>query len=225
MAEVVRPRSVLAELVARAGTVENYGNIEQPRPYWYSVAPMKSGADDPDRPPAVAESSASSFDSFIRQHRSALDRRAAFLCRGHWDADDLVQTTLILAARNYASLRDHQRGRAWLLRILWRAFLDLVRGWRNEPPREPVEKSETVPLPMDTIPAWAKLTMEQLGACVDRLPDELQKSYRLFAFEGCDYRSIARKLNIPMSTVGTRLLRARKALKEMLRPLVSEEAP
>ena len=42
--------------------------------------------------------------------------------------------------------------------------------------------------------------------------------YRLHALEGRSYQEISERLGIPKATVGTRLIRARRKLKELLMP-------
>jgi RNA polymerase sigma-70 factor (ECF subfamily) len=51
---------------------------------------------------------------------------------------------------------------------------------------------------------------------IERLPDDVRETYRLFAIEGHDYAQIATLQHIPAATVGTRLYRARKRLRALL---------
>ena len=48
-----------------------------------------------------------------------------------------------------------------------------------------------------------------------RLPDEFRQVYQGH-LDGRSYDELARELGIPKNTVGTRLLRARKRLRELL---------
>ncbi|HEY8211201.1 MAG TPA: sigma-70 family RNA polymerase sigma factor [Myxococcaceae bacterium] len=169
-----------------------------------------------------SEESAPRFEDFISAYRSMLDRRAAYLCRGGLDASEVVQNTMIQAARKYGQLRDHRSARAWLLRILFHAFIEALRAVRTW---EPLDQAAEVPMLAETAPSYDRITREQLEAAIERLPDELRGTYRRFALEGRDYNFIAAELKITRSTVGTRILRARKRLREMLRPLVGEEGP
>lgn len=164
-----------------------------------------------------------SFERFIAEHRGVLEARARQLCRGHLDPADLVQECLLRAFRHYGSLRDPKRGRAWLLQILTRSFFDLLRKQRSEPAQQPLDDVDLPELPPEAAPAWDSITLAQLQAAVERLPEDVRGCYRMHALEGKNYVFIAAKLGIPSATVGTRLLRARRKLREILLPGSSPE--
>jgi RNA polymerase sigma-70 factor (ECF subfamily) len=67
-----------------------------------------------------------------------------------------------------------------------------------------------------TAPDWAVLTADHVRRAAARLPSELRDAYCMFAFEDHTYAEVAAALGIPTTTVGTRILRARARLKEML---------
>jgi RNA polymerase sigma-70 factor (ECF subfamily) len=62
---------------------------------------------------------------------------------------------------------------------------------------------------------WAQVTPEQLAEAIAKLPPELRDVLEAWR-RGCPYDVIARELSIPKNTVGTRLRRARLALRERL---------
>ena len=62
---------------------------------------------------------------------------------------------------------------------------------------------------------WEKLDAEDIRARLQEIPEELRDAFSLFALEGCSYQEIAARLAIPKATVGTRILRARRRLKEL----------
>ena len=53
-------------------------------------------------------------------------------------------------------------------------------------------------------------------AAVAALRDDVRDTYRMFALDGLDYTAIAAALGIPKATVGTRIHRARRALRAAL---------
>ena len=63
---------------------------------------------------------------------------------------------------------------------------------------------------------WAGYTLDDVWRAVERLPEEFRDVVRLKDMEGLSYARIAEQLGIPAMTVGTRLFRARKRLKELL---------
>jgi RNA polymerase sigma-70 factor (ECF subfamily) len=60
------------------------------------------------------------------------------------------------------------------------------------------------------------LGLDDLRRAVEGLHPRLAEPYRLYAFDGMDYAEIAARLRIPVPTVGTRLLRARRKLRDAL---------
>ena len=68
----------------------------------------------------------------------------------------------------------------------------------------------------DEDPAWAHLSTDDVRAAIASLPDDVRDTYRLFALDGRDYVAIAALQNIPKATVGTRIMRARRKLRELL---------
>jgi RNA polymerase sigma-70 factor (ECF subfamily) len=169
--------------------------------------------------PAVpAAASAVSFEAFVAEHRSSLYGKAQRLCRGHMDADDLVQDALERAFKSFDTVRDPARARSWLLTILTNTFIDGVRK-RNAQPRtddiDAIEVHAVSEPPREPSP-WELVTEDQLRAAIEGLPDDVRAAYRMFALEGKDYVAIAEALGVPKATVGTRLLRARRKLKEAL---------
>jgi len=168
--------------------------------------------------PETVESAprAATFQRFVAAHRAELLGRARALCRGHLDADDVVQDALLRAWRGHGSMRDPGRARAWLFSILHNTFIDRVRRQRVAPASRSVEGLELPDVPPPAEPGWHALGGDDLRAAVAELPDDLRDVYRLHALEGRDYVWLADHLGIPKATVGTRLLRARRRLRDLL---------
>ena len=175
-------------------------------------------------PPATVALDGPWFTSFVREHEAALHATALRLCGNSTDARDLVQDTLEKGLRNLARFQPGTNGRAWLLTILNRLFIDRCRSRKREPradvSTETLEDQVAQPEREDA-PAWASLGPEALHGALERLPEEFRTVYRLHALEGRSYQEIAQSLGIPKATVGTRLIRARRRLKDLLLPPTS----
>ena len=155
------------------------------------------------------------FETLVAEHLPRLRKRAARLCRGQSDADDVVQDALLRAYRSRDSLRSAERAGGWLLTIVSTTFLDRCRR-RRVRPLEVAMTYEPVATIADEDPAWAHLSTADVRAAIAGLPDDVRDTYRLFALDGCDYVTIAARQNIPKATVGTRIMRARRKLRELL---------
>jgi RNA polymerase sigma-70 factor (ECF subfamily) len=156
------------------------------------------------------------------EHRAVLHGIALKLCRGaSAPADDLVQDTYVRALRSRNRYEDRGITRTWLVVILHNLFVDRCREMKRARVTEDID-THVLPAPEPIAPpAWADVTPNQVGAAVARLSNELRSVFELHT-AGASYDEIAAKLWIPQSTVGTRLLRARRKLKALL--LVELEA-
>lgn len=137
------------------------------------------------------------------------------LCRNETDAKDLVQDTWEKALRTLANDPSQHLSEAWLTTVLHNAFIDQCRRRKREGVTEPVEN---VPLPApepEEARVWHSITAEQMAAAVAALPEEFRRVYASFA-SGASYVEIAERLGVPAATVGTRISRARKRLRELL---------
>lgn len=170
------------------------------------------GRDMFDSSPAAAPS----FEALVAEHLPSLRRRAARMCKGHRDADDIVQDALVRALKRRDALRAPESARGWLLSIVSSTFIDQVRRRRARPQEvamavEPADEAE----PADE-PSWSRLSMTDICLAVEQLPDDVRDTFRMFALEGRDYVAIAAIQGVPKATVGTRIHRARRRLRELL---------
>jgi RNA polymerase sigma-70 factor, ECF subfamily len=153
-------------------------------------------------------------DELLREHGEFLRRLAARLCRSVFDPDDLMQDVLertVQAAHTLLPDHDH---RAWMARVMRNLFIDRLRRRAALPDHSALEEDTPTP-PVEECEWWEGLTVEDLRARIGELPKELRGTFELSAFEGCTYAEIAARLGIPKMTVGTRLLRARRRLKQI----------
>lgn len=163
--------------------------------------------------------------ALVQEHEGALGAIALKLCRNRADASDLVQDTFERALRAVARGADHVNPRSWLVTILNNLFVDRCRRQARERRIEmPIDQLGDV-LPQavhEVAPAWAAVTIEHLEEALGEVREEFRVAYRMHALDGRSYKEIARALQIPPSTVGTRIARARRQLRELLVPSTAE---
>jgi RNA polymerase sigma-70 factor (ECF subfamily) len=159
------------------------------------------------------------FDEFARTHEPMLYAMALKLCANPADARDLVQDTFERALKAWATLPEGSNERGWVVTILHNLFIDLCRKRKREPRTEDVhEVPVAAPEASPTAPAWLDITPEQVRGALGSLGAEFRAVYQLHTVEGKSYKEIAAQLDIPIATVGTRLIRARRKLREILAP-------
>lgn len=145
---------------------------------------------------------------------SALGHLARRLCRNSADADDLVQDTFERALRAEGRYAERGQRRGWLATILLNRFRDGKRTTsRHAVPSAAIEYFAAPEA--DEAQAWQLVSDADLAAALDQLDPAFRRVYELAA-RGLSYAEIAAELGISVNTVGTRLLRARLRLRDML---------
>lgn len=135
--------------------------------------------------------------------------------------DDVMQKVWLAVWQRCRQMDDVRRWRYWLYRLarnaaidagrrrqrqknLWRRFREeLLGGGRSGPP-QPVRALSL------------KEQHQHVLAAVNAMPAIYKEPFVLRHLEGWTYRQIAQTLDLPVDTVGTRLVRARRLLQEQL---------
>jgi len=149
---------------------------------------------------------------------SALAVRVAYsVLRNRADAEDVAQEAFVRAYRRFASLRDRDRFRAWLVRMTWRLALDWKRGERRRDGREQAVARLSPPCGDAEQDAAARERHARLWAAIDALPEKFRLAIVLSAIDGHGVREVARLLGVAEGTVKSRLFEARRRLEVRLR--------
>ena len=178
------------------------------------------------------------FDEAILQLQPSLLHLALGLTRDAGEARDLVQDALERAMREWTRFTPGTNARAWVSAILSRLFIDRWRRRKRQPrfvdldradvmgPCGPSASEWAASLPGDAPPSapWEAVTDADLTAAVDALPAKLRVVFDLSVGERCSYLEISRATGIPVNTVGTRLLRARRHLRATLEARIASRA-
>lgn len=155
------------------------------------------------------------FDAAVAEHQPWLRSLAHRLAPSGADAEDLLQDTLERALRGWSGFTPGSNLRAWLSAIMNHLFIDRCRRGGRQPSVALDEAPEVPQAPKDDEPAWAHLGEGDVRAALAHVPGDFRAVYELH-LDGLGYQAIADRLGLPRATVGTRLLRARRALREAL---------
>jgi len=165
------------------------------------------------------------FEARVADTATLAFRVALGVLRHREDAEDVAQEAYLRAHRAFASLRDRERFRAWMVRVAFRLALDRQRGARRRLRHEDAAGMETARQSASAEGEMARGQIrEKVGEAVDALPEKLRIVTVLAAIEGHEVREVARLLGLPEGTVKSRLHLARKALAESLKWLASDTA-
>ncbi len=157
-----------------------------------------------------------SIDELYRLHAAAMYRVAVSVVRDHALAEDVVHEATIRAWRYLDTFRGDGSPKSWLLRITHNTAVSMLRKLKDTP-HDPMLMPET----RITHVEEAALDGAFLSAFETALfeLDEISRSaVALREIEGMAYEDIAEVLGVPLSTVKTRLFRARARLGDRLAP-------
>lgn len=171
------------------------------------------------------------FEGIVRTHGSMVYRLALVQTRNRADAEDVFQDVFVALVRRMArggrGFESAEHVRAWLLRTTVDRGRDLARAaWRRRTQsldEFPAELAESL---FRCAPDQERRLIEReevraLWHAVGELPPKLRAVVHLFYVEGLSCEETARALGVTVSTVTTRLARARKQLERSLKGRLS----
>lgn len=158
------------------------------------------------------------FDELALPLFPSLYNYARWLTGEAGEAEDLVQETYLKALRGFASFRQGTNFRAWMFRILRNTFLTSRSGLRAVTSLE--EASDAVDLLADAETPETRFMNRANGEALRRAIGDLPLPFRevllLSDVENMSYKEIGEALAIPVGTVTSRLMRARRRVRSAL---------
>lgn len=184
---------------------------------------MTIGAEDADQAliAAAQRGERSALDDFVRRHDGWV-RHVVYATVGEPSmVDDVVQKVWINVWQQIGSLVEPERWRGWLYRLARNAAIDEgLRQSREKQRRRPWpvvrDSSDAAP-----DPAQALAADEECRRLLDKikaLPPIYREPFMLRHLEGWSYAEIGEAMSLPVETVETRLVRARRLLRDALVP-------
>jgi RNA polymerase sigma-70 factor (ECF subfamily) len=145
---------------------------------------------------------------------------AQWLTQDRTEAEDLVQETYAKALRGFGSFQAGTNFRAWMYRILRNTFLTSRSGLKASASialdAEDAPELSAGPETPETI-LLGQAQEKMLQSAMEELSLPFREILLLCEVEEMSYQEIAEALSIPPGTVMSRLSRARRALREILR--------
>ncbi|MFK7918651.1 MAG: RNA polymerase sigma factor [Ilumatobacter sp.] len=156
-----------------------------------------------------------SIDDLVVEHSAAVFRLARSVVQDSALADDVTQETFIKVWKHLDTFRGGSSLRSWILRIAHNTAVSTLRTIRDSA-TDPVK----LPHAADPIPTTrvveGRLAADDLRDALEQLDDLTREIVVLREVEGMSYDEIAQTLDVPIPTVKTRLLRARRRLGVVL---------
>jgi len=176
--------------------------------------------------------SEAAFDWLVTHyHRPVFGLVAGILCDPS-EAADVTQEVFLKAFRGISGFREGSSLRTWLYRIAVREALNQRRWFmRHLRCLRPMESGEDeAPLDFEAHEAspFDQLATREVEQLVRQALTKLAEGYRaaviLRDLEGLSYEEVADVLDISVGTVKSRILRGRRALREILEPVFAARA-
>ncbi len=162
------------------------------------------------------------FGVLIKRYEAKLGRYARKFLSDNEDINDVLQDIFIKAYKNIQGFDVKRKFSSWLYRI---AHNELVNALRKKKKKALSLFDLDVFLPQylhnNNLNEQAELrnTQETVDKCLDKLEIKYREPLILYYFEEMNYKEIADVMQIPISTVGVRIKRAKEIMKNILKSL------
>jgi RNA polymerase sigma-70 factor, ECF subfamily len=200
---------------------------------WASA--LSWGRDESELVHELQAGSETAFDWLVTHYHAPVYNLILGMLGDTSDAADGTQEVFLKAFRGIRKFRQGSSLKTWLYRIGIREALNHKRWFKRhlqknvsidaepEVGREHIEIEDLGATPFDQLAA-----LEIQGAvhgALQQVPDAFRSAVILRDLEGLSYEEVAEVLECSIGTVKSRILRGRRALREILEPLLSDAKP
>ncbi len=177
--------------------------------------------------------SEAAFDCLVTHYHAAVFNLILSMLADPSDAADGTQEVFLKAFKGIKSFRQGSSLKTWLYRIAVREALNHRRWFKRHlqknisidaEPEEGQCKLELEDLhatPFDQLASREIQTVVQ--SALNEIPEVFRSAVILRDLEGLSYEEVAEVLDCSVGTVKSRILRGRRALKDLLDPLLGEQ--
>ncbi len=169
------------------------------------------------------------FEKLFNRHRTLVYRYAYQMVGRRDDAEDIVQEVFVRAYKNLARYRDEARFTTWLLRIATNLTTDRARMSNRRQVLEQKEAQGALTWmttnisedPVENLESDRRIVI--LRKALNALPEHHRNMIVFRDIEEREYTEIAEICGCTVGGAKLRVLRARRALKDRMVPLMAEE--
>ena len=170
------------------------------------------------------------FLELVHKHKTQIYQHTLYLLKNREDAEDITQETFIKAWEHRAKLRP-KTARSWMLKCAQNLCFNLLKRHKfqvhltERGDTDPETELETLiqahsdrsnPMP-DEIVIQQELK-DSVHCAIKKLPPDMRSVIIMRELNGMSFKEIAEVLEQPEGTVKSTAFRARKKLRELLRP-------
>lgn len=158
------------------------------------------------------------YERIVKKYMDTVYRIAISHTRDALDADDVVQQTFVKLLTKNVNFTDEEHLKRWLIRVCINECNSLFSSFWRKNVNFFDNSSEEEKMTQER--AELSFTLQEdsdLYEAVKMLPAKCRIVVYLFYYEGYSTKEIAEIIHVREATVRTRLVRARKLLKEVLK--------
>jgi len=169
------------------------------------------------------------FDWLVTHYHRPVFGLVAGILYDPSEAADVTQEVFLRAFRGINGFREGSSLKTWLYRIAVRQALNHRRwSWRHlrqqsSMDAEPEENGHPIEFPAPGLSPFDELASREVQQAVQGALLKVAQNFRMAVIlrdlEGMSYEEIAEVLGISVGTVKSRILRGRRALRELLQPV------
>ncbi|MBS0556980.1 MAG: RNA polymerase sigma factor RpoE [Proteobacteria bacterium] len=171
------------------------------------------------------------FDLLVRKYQYKVIGVISRYVSDWSECQDVAQEAFMRAYRAMAAFRGDSQFYTWMYKIATNTAKNHLVSLGRRPPADDIAIDDAVQLDggmrlKDRATPEHELMRQEIEqtvfATVEALPEDLKTAITLREVDGLSYEEIAEKMNCPIGTVRSRIFRARDAIDEKLRPLLSD---
>jgi RNA polymerase sigma-70 factor (ECF subfamily) len=167
----------------------------------------------------------------VRKYQHKVIGLVSRYVRTHAECEDISQESFIRAWRAIGSFRGDSAFYTWLYKIAVNTAKNHLVAKGRRPPSSDIDADDAEfmsggeRMHDNATPEREMMRQEieqSVFSTVQALPEELRTAITLREVDGLSYDEIAEAMGCPIGTVRSRIFRAREAIDEKLRPLLSD---
>ncbi len=172
------------------------------------------------------------FDLLVRKYQHKIISVVTRYVSDWSEAQDVTQEAFIRAYRAIHAFRGDSAFYTWIYKIAINTAKNSLVSRGRRPPIGDIAIEDAVQLDgasqlRDRATPERELMRQEIErtvfSTVEELPEELRAAITLREVDGLSYEEIAEAMSCPIGTVRSRIFRAREAIDERLRPLLSAD--
>ena len=171
------------------------------------------------------------FDLLVRKYQHKVIGVISRYVSDWSECQDVAQEAFMRAYRAMAAFRGDSQFYTWMYKIATNTAKNHLVSQGRRPPADDIGIDDAVQLDggmrlKDRATPEHELMRQEIEqtvfATVEQLPEDLKMAITLREVDGLSYEEIAEKMDCPIGTVRSRIFRARDAIDQKLRPLLSD---